>query len=177
MLKTLSLLLILAGLALGPAYWIYVVHFTGQLAHSVALHPDTDGAWHTPSFRLAPEMGPVGLILRIDGHFSPNMPDDQAPRDGYHAILHQDGEAGAPIRLNLGVHAVADTQPRFRQRLLLLDAPRAGAYRLDLVPLAAPSITLDAVELDIRSHVLQTDNRLVATGIGLLALGVLLLLS
>lgn len=176
MLKNLSLLMIVAGLALGPVYWIYMVHFTGQVARSVELRPGEGGAWSSPAFRLGPDMGPVGLILRLDGHFSPNMPDDQAPRDAYHAVLHQGDAAGPPIRLELSAGTVTNSNPRFRERLVLLRSPQAGEYRLEVAPTRTPQITLDTVQLEIRSHVRQTDNRVVAAGIALLALGVLLLL-
>lgn len=176
MLKAFSLLLILAGLVLGPAYWIYVVHFTGQVARTLELRPTEDGAWSSPPFRLDPAMAPVGLILRAEGSFFPNMPDDQPPRDRYRAVLHQDGTAGAPIRLELGVKAIADSNPRFQERLLLLQRPQAGEYRLELIPEAAPLIRLGNVELDVRAQVQQTDNRVVAAGIAAIALGALLLL-
>lgn len=176
MLKTLSLLLILAGLAMGPAYWIYVVHFTGHVAHTVALRPGDDGSWTSPTFRLEPAMAPVGLILRAAGSFAPNMPDDQPPRDRYRAVLHRDGVAGAPIGVVLGAQAVADSNPRFKERLLLLQRPQAGDYHLELIPEAAPVIRLADVDLDVRAGVRETDNRVVAAGIATIALGVLLLL-
>lgn len=176
MLKTFSLLLILAGLILGPAYWIHVVQFTGQVARTVELRAVEHGAWATPSFRLDPDMAPVGLILRAAGSFAPNMPEDAPPCDRYRAILYQDGTAGTPIRLELGVSAIADSNPRFQERLLLLQRPQAGEYRLELIPEAAPTIRLSDLELDVRARVRQTDNRIVAAGIAAIALGALLLL-
>ncbi|MGQ9686062.1 MAG: hypothetical protein ACUVT2_07115, partial [Thiobacillaceae bacterium] len=139
MLKTFSLLLILAGLVLGPAYWIHVVHFTGQVARTVELRAVEDGAWSSPPFRLEPAMAPVGLILRAAGSFSPNMPEDAPPRDRYRAVLYQDGTVGPPIRLELGVKAIVDSNPRFQERLLLLQRPQAGEYRLELIPEAVPT--------------------------------------
>lgn len=176
MLKTISLLLILAGLALGPAYWIHVVYFTGRVAQTLELRAGDDGTWTSPGFRLDPAMAPVGLILRAAGSLAPNMADDQPPRDRYRAVLRQDGTAGTPIRLELGVKVIADGKPRFQERLLLLQRPQAGEYRLELIPEAAPVIRLSNVELDVRAQVRQTDNRIVAAGIAAIALGALLLL-
>lgn len=149
MLKTFSLLLILAGLVLGPAYWIHVVHFTGQVARSVEMRAGEHGAWASPPFRLDPDMAPVGLVLRA---------------------------AGPPIRLELGVTAIADSNPRFQERLLLLQRPQIGEYRLELIPEAAPTIHLSDVELDVHARVRHTDNRIVAASIATIALGALLLL-
>lgn len=176
MLKTLSLLLILAGLAMGPAYWIYVVHFTGRVAQTVELRVDADGVWTSPTFRLEPAMAPVGLILRASGSFSPNMPEDQPPRDRYRAILHHDVAAGTPIHIELGVKSAADSNPRFQERLLLLQRPQAGEYRLELIPESPAQIRLSDVQLVVHAQVQQTDNRIVAAGIGAIALGALLLL-
>lgn len=176
MLKTLSLLLILAGLALGPGYWIYVVYFTGRVAQTVELRAGADGIWTSPGFRLEPSMAPVGLILRAAGSFSPNMPDDQPPRDRYRAVLHHGEATGTPIRIELGVKSIADSNPRFQERLLLLQRPQAGDYRLELIPESPVQIRLSDVQLDVRTQVQQTDNRIVAAGIGAIALGALLLL-
>lgn len=176
MLKTLSLLLILAGLALGPGYWIYVVHFTGQVAQTLELRAGADGVWTTPSFRLEPSMAPVGLILRASGSFSPNLPADRPPRDRYRAVLHHGETAGTPIRIELGVKSVTDSNPRFEERLLLLQRPQAGDYRLALSPESPVQIRLRDVKLVVRAQVQQTDNRIVAAGIGAIALGALLLL-
>lgn len=176
MLKTLSLLLILAGLALGPAYWIYVLYFTAQVALTAELRAGADGIWTSPSFRLEPSMAPVGLILRASGTVSPNMPDDQPPRDRYRAILRHGETAAPPIPIELGVKSVTDSNPRFQERLLLLKRPQAGDYRLELVPESPVQIRLSDVHLDVRTQVQQTDNRIVAAGIGALALGALLLL-
>ncbi len=176
MLKTFSVLLLLAGLAIGPAYWIYVVHFTGQVAQTVELRAGDDGIWTSPGFRLDPAMAPVGLILRAAGSFAPNMPDDQPPRDRYRVLLYQGEVAGTPIRLELGAASIADGNPRFQERLLLLQRPQAGEYRLELIPESAPVIRLSNVGLDVRAQVQQTDNRVVAAGIAAIALGALLLL-
>ncbi len=176
MLKPLSLLLILAGLALGPVYWIYVQQFTGKLVQTLQLEEADGGTWTSPALRLRPDMRPAGLILRVSGSFSPNMPDDQPPVDRYRAVLRQDGVAAAPIPIELNAGTVTNTHPQFRERLALLKSPGIGEYQLLLAPEDAPRIRLDGVQLEIRSGVLEPDHRVVATGIVLLAIGVLGLL-
>ncbi len=171
-----SWLLILAGLALGPGHLLHAVYLTSREAATVRLSPGADGSWASEGFRLLPAMGPVGLILKAEGRFSPNLPGDQPPRDRYRAVLHQGDRAGSPIPLELEVHPTADTTPHFRERLVLLARPQAGVYRLELLPETPPGIALDRVELEVRSQVQQVDNRLVAAGILALGLGALLLL-
>lgn len=173
MLKPLSLLLILAGLLLGPAYWIYVVHFTGRTAQTVTLSPDGQGGWSSPVFRLAPDMGAVGLILSASGGFSPNMDENRPPRDRYEAILYHADQPASAIRLDFSAGSVANSNPRFRERLVLMNRPRELNYRLEIKPVSEPEIKLDRVELQVRVDVRQTDNRVVAAGIILIAVGVL----
>ena len=177
MLKSFSLLLLGLGLLLGPVYWVYVVYFTGKVADTIELRPGAQaGRWVSQDFRLSPEMGPVGLILLVDGYFAPNMDEGNPPHDAYHAVVFQDGREGQPIRFELAVKSVSDSNPRFRERLLLLKQPRSGTYRLELDAAEPPDIRLDHVKLEVRSQVRETDNRLVAAGIILVALGVLGLL-
>ncbi|MCS6986849.1 MAG: hypothetical protein N2Z63_08575 [Thiobacillaceae bacterium] len=174
MLKAFSLLLILAGLVLGPVYWIYVVHFTGRVTQTLELKAGADGVWRTPVFRLEPSQAPLGLVLRASGDFAPNRPDDQPPRDHYRAVLYHGQAAGAPIGVELAASSVADSHPQFTQRLLLLARPQAGDYRLELIPAAAAQIRLDRVELEVRAQARSLDTRILAAGLIALAVGVLL---
>lgn len=176
MLKSLSLLFIVAGLLLGPVYWIYVVYFTGRTAQTVTLTADGQGGWSSPAFRLSPDMGPVGLILSASGSFSPNMDESRPPRDRYEAILFHAEQPASPIRLDFSAGSVANSNPQFRERLVLMNSPGEMDYRLLLKPASQPEIKLDRVELQVRVDVQQTDNRVVAAGIILIAVGVLALL-
>ncbi|MCU0840145.1 MAG: hypothetical protein MUC79_00305 [Thiobacillaceae bacterium] len=176
MLKSISLLLILAGLLMGPGYWIYVVYFTGRTAQTLTLTPDGQGGWTSAAFRLSPDMGAVGLILTASGGFSPNMEENRPPRDRYQATLYHGDQAASPIWLDFSAGSVANSNPQFRERLVLMSNPQDMSYRLELNPAAPPQITLDRVELQLRVDVRQTDNRVVAAGIILIAVGVLALL-
>lgn len=177
MLKSLSLLMILAGLAMGPAYWVYVVHFTGAVAQTLDLKADEHGGWYSAGFVLNPDMGAVGLVLVASGGFAPTMDDDKPPSDPYRAILMHGATAGQPIRFKLAAGHVTNSNPQFRERLVLMKQPQAGDYRLLVTAEAPPQISLDRAQLEVRSQVREPDNRLVAAGIALLALGLLLLLA
>jgi hypothetical protein len=176
MLKAFAWILIVAGLALGPVYWIYFTHFTGSVAASHPLQASADGRLDSPVFRLDPGMNPVGLIFKTQGSFSPNMLENQPPRNAYQAVLHRGAAAGEPIKFQLAAKSVADSNPVFQERLLLLHVPAAADYRLEIAPLAEPEIELQHPELVVRQGVQVPDSRLAAAGIIGLGLGVLLLL-
>ncbi len=177
MFKTLSLLLLVSGLFIGPIYWVYMVYFTGKAAQTIDLRPGAQpGEWVSSEFQLTPEMGPVGLLLLASGSFAPNMDENKPPKDAYAASVFHGEQAGPPIRFQFDAGSVGNTNPRFRERLLLLKQPQAGGYRVELAAAAPPDIQLDSVQLEIRSEVREPDNRLVAAGILLLAMGLLGLL-
>lgn len=176
MLKPFAWLLILGGLLLGPIYWVYITHFTGSVAASLPLQGGEGGKLVSASFRLDPAMNPVGLILKTQGSFEPTMDDYKPPRDLYQAVLYHDGVAGKPVKFQLGVKSVAESNPVFQERLLLLQVAGAGEYRLEITPLAAPEIALQHPQLEVRQQVQMADTRLVAGGIIGMGIGALLLL-
>jgi hypothetical protein len=176
MLKPFAWLLILAGLFLGPIYWVYITHFTGSIAATLPLQPGEGQRLASASFRLSPDMNPIGLIFKTQGSFSPNMDENRPPVDRYQAILFHGEAAGEPIKFQLATKAVADSNPAFQERLLLLQVPAAGDYRLEIIPLAEPMISLQHPELVVRREVQMPDTRLVATGIIGIGIGALMLL-
>jgi hypothetical protein len=176
MLKPLAWILVGAGALLGPAYWVYVTQFTGNVAASRPLGADAGQGLVSPVFRLTPEMNPVGLVFKTQGSFAPNMDDSRPPRNVYQAILYRGEEAAPPIKFQLAAKSVADTNPAFREHLVLLRVPAAADYRLQIIPLAEPEIRLEHPELVVREAVQVPDARLVSGGIIALGVGVLLLL-
>lgn len=176
MLKASAWLLILAGMVLGPVYWVYVTHFTGSIAATLPLQTQGGHGLASPSFRLAPDMNPIGLIFKTQGNFSPNMDENKPPVDHYQAVIYRGAEAAEPIKFLLATKAVADSNPVFLERLLLLQVPQAADYRVEIIPLGEPDIALQHPELIVRSNVQMPDARLAAAGIIGLGVGLLMLL-
>jgi hypothetical protein len=176
MLKAFAWILVIAGLALGPVYWIYITHFTGSVAANLPLQSRPDDSLVSPVFRLDPAMNPVGLIFKTQGSFSPNMLENQPPKNVYQAILHRGQEAAEPIKFQLAVKSTADSNPSFQEHLVLLHVPAAAEYRLEILPLAEPEIALQHPGLVVRQGVQVPDARLAAAGIIGLGVGILMLL-
>ncbi len=176
--KKISLLLLIAGLALAPAYWIYSKFYTGSEAAVIALKanpaaPATLRTWQSEPFTLSAEMAPVGLILIAQGHFSPNMDENRPPKDTYSATLSREGTAATPLTFSMGVKHVSDSNPAFREHLLLMQKVQPGAYTLNISQAAEPAIEIDRMELQVRQHLQEPDPDIVMAGIGLLVLGIL----
>ncbi|MEW5788847.1 MAG: hypothetical protein AB1899_13440 [Pseudomonadota bacterium] len=170
--KNLSLLLLIAGLIAGPAYWVYAKFYTGSQAALLKLDRAGTG-WRSADFRLSPDMAPVGLILHATGSFSPNMHESQPPKDGYAVTLFRDGQAAKPLNISLGVKNVADSNPAFKEHLLFFQVVQAGTYHVEISPAAEPDIKLDRMELEVRQHLHEPDSTIVTAGMVVMILGIL----
>jgi len=174
--KTISLILLITGLLAGPAYWVYAKFFTGsQVALLNLERADAKAAtpWRSAPFRLSPEMAPVGLILHARGSFSPNMLENRPPKDRYAATLYRDEEAAKPLNFTLGVKSAADSNPVFKEHLLFFKVVQAGQYRLEITPVGEAGIQLEHVQLEVRQHLHEPDNRIVTGGMVVMILGLL----
>ena len=152
MMKNVSLLLLAVGLLLGPAYWVYAKFFSGSLAALVPLakQDEAAGIWRSGPFTLSADMAPVGLILKSQGSFSPNMDENRPPKDLYAALLSRDNETAKPLGFELSAGSTGNSNPTFITHLVLLQSVTAGHYQLEIRPADSPSIPLQKVELEIR---------------------------
>ncbi len=178
MIKKISFTLIALGLLLAPGYWIYAKFYTGSEAALLSLSPGSplEGGrptWRSGEFSLGADMAPLGLILLAQGHFSPNMDENKPPRDLYTATLSRDNEAAKPLGFSLGVSNVSDSNPSFREHLLLMHQVQAGTYRVEVTAVNPPVIQMDRMQLQVRQNLLEPDPRVVTGGIILFILGIL----
>ncbi len=174
--KTVSLILLVAGLLTGPAYWIYAKFFTGSQAAMINLErtgADPKSPWRSAEFTLSPGMAPVGLILHAGGAFSPNMDESRPPKDGYAATLYKGSEAAKPLAFTLGVKHVSDSNPTFKEHLLFFQVVQAGTYHLEVTPAAEPDIKLDHMRLEVRQNLHEPDSTIVTVGMVVMILGIL----
>lgn len=178
MIKMLSLALLALGVLLAPAYWVYAKFYSGSQALLVRLtqtSPLADGRphWKSEAFTLEEDMAPAGLVLLAQGHFSPNMHESQPPRDPYAATLHRGNEAAQPLAFSLGVGNVSDSNPAFKEHLVLLHKVTPGIYRLEVDASRPPAIQIDHMQLQVRQQLHEPDPRVVTAGILIFILGML----
>jgi hypothetical protein len=173
--KTLSLLLLAAGMLLGPAYWIYAKFYSGSQAALVPL-TITDaaaGIWRSQVFRMTADMAPVGLILKSQGSFTPNMDESRPPKDLYAALLSREGESAKPLGFELNAGSIGNSNPTFNSHLVLFQAVKEGGYQLEIRPSGPPSIPLQKVDLEVRQHLVEPNPNIVMAGVLLLVFGIL----
>lgn len=173
--KTISLLLLAAGMVLGPAYWIYAKFYSGSRAALVPLI-QTDaaaGIWRSAEFKMTADMAPVGLILKSQGSFAPNMEENRPPKDLYAALLSREGERAKPLGFELNAGSTGNSNPIFNSHLVLFQTVKDGAYQLEIQPSGPPNIPLQKVELDVRQHLLEPNPNIVMAGVLLLVFGIL----
>lgn len=175
--KKLSLVLLIAGIVLGPAYWIYAKFYTGQHTASLALSRSGDGGWRSPNFTLREDMAPLGMILSTSGSFAPNMDEFDPPSDRYAATLYKDGVAGQTLTFTLNAKSLANSNPVFKEHLLLLKKLAPGEYHMVVTPMTPPRIHHDQMLLQVRQNLHEPDNRVVISGILMFVLGILGLLA
>ena len=173
--KTISLILLAAGLLLAPAYWIYAKFYSGSQALLVPLArlDPAAGTWRSPEFNLSPEMAPVGLILKSQGSFAPNMQENRPSKDLYAALLSRNGEAAKPLGFELNAGSTGNSNPTFNSHLVLFQIVKEGRYQLEIKPAGPPYIALQKVDLQVRQHLLEPNPNIVMAGVLLLVLGLL----
>ncbi|NTV94565.1 MAG: hypothetical protein HGA75_04020 [Thiobacillus sp.] len=180
LLKILAFTLIAAGILVGPAYWIYSKFYTGSEAALITLKADETKpglarTWRSEPFKLAEDMAPVGLILVAQGHFSPNMDENRPPQDRYSATLALDGQDAKPLTFTLGAKTVSNSNPAFREHMLLMNKVQPGQYTLTVAQAAEPAIEMDRMQLQVRQHLQEPNPDIMMAGLAMLILGILAL--
>ncbi len=173
--KTISLLLLAAGMVLAPAYWIYAKFYSGSQAALVPLTQvdAATGIWRSAEFKMTAAMAPVGLILKSQGSFAPNMEESRPPKDLYAALLSREGESAKPLGFELNAGSTGNSNPIFNSHLVLFQAVKDGRYQLEITPSGPPNIPLRKVELEVRQHLVEPNPNIVMAGVLLLVFGVL----
>lgn len=177
--KTISLLLLVAGLILAPAYWIYAKFYTGKQTAMLTLGKAEGPAekWRSAQFELKSEMAPVGLILHVDASFAPTMDDHKPPQDRYNVTLSKEGIAAKPLLITLKAANAANGNPIFKEHLLFLQVVQSGSYQLEVTPASEPGMKIEKMRLEVRQNLQEPNSHVVTGGIVLLVLGLLGLIA
>jgi hypothetical protein len=178
--KTISLLLLIIGLILAPAYWIYSKFYTGKQTAMLNLGKLEGPAekWRSPTFELLPDMAPVGLILHVNASFKPTSLDEgQPPQDRYLVTLIKEGQSAKPLPIVLKAGKNADANPVFKEHLLFLQVVQGGHYQIEVTPASEPRMKIGQMRLEVRQNLQEPNSRVVTGGILLLVLGLLGLIA
>lgn len=175
--KKLPYVLIIAGLLIGPAYWVYAKFYSGSPALSVplaALSSPVAVNWRSDEFALNANMAPAGLVLTIQG----SPPPDINPMAGYGAnrysvTLFRDGEKGQPLTFTLGKGKAENGKLFFQEHLLLMQKVLPGRYRVEVTALADSTLQVEKMQFSVQQHLHEPDSRIVTTGMMIFVLGIL----
>ena len=180
--KTISLLLLIAGLILAPAYWIYAKFYTGKQTAMLTLEKTPGDAktppiWRSAPFELHADMAPVGLILHVDTSFDPTTDDHKPPVDQYHVTLSKQGEAAKPLLITLKAANSANGTQMFKEHLLFMQAVQGGNYQIEVKPASDSIMKVGRMQLEIRQNLTEPNAHVVTGGILLLVFGLLGLIA
>lgn len=173
--KTISLLLVAAGLLLGPAYWIYAKFYTGAEVARIDLKHNDEAlpVWSSPAFKLKADMAPAGLTLRTQASLAPNMDEGSLPEDAYLATLSHAGVSADPLGITLKASSSGNTHPVFNNPLILMEQVQAGDYQLTVQAASPVRMPVTQMTLLVREHITEPEPNVVMAGIILFILGIL----
>lgn len=177
--KAISLLLLVVGLILGPAYWVYAKFYTGKQTAMLTLGKAEGPAekWRSAPFELKPEMAPAGLILHVDASFAPSMDESRPPLDRYNVTLSREGVMAKPLMITLKAGNAANGNPVFKEHLLFMQAVQGGSYQLEVTPASEPVMKIEKMRLELRQNLSEPNSQVVTGGIIALVLGLLGLIA
>jgi hypothetical protein len=180
--KKIALLLLIIGLILAPAYWIYSKFYTGKQTAMLTLDKvagvDAEATiWRSAPFQLQTEMAPVGLILHLDASFDPTVDDHKPPIDRYNVTFSKQGESSKPLLITLKASNSAEGFQNFKEHLLLIEKVQAGSYQIEVSPASDSIMKVGQMRLEIRQNLQEPNSHVVTGGIVLLVLGLLGLIA
>jgi len=167
-----SIALLLIGFVLGPGYYVYVRHFSGQLMSTQTL-PLAGAQMEAVTLHLTPDMNPIGLVLRFSAAYGATAHPPNSPRNEYRAELLDGERVVLAHRFSLNATSVESTPAAtFQQALPLFDADRAAEYRLSVQLQGEGAMQIHSADVQVRAKMRSPDWRLLALGGVLLVLGV-----
>ena len=185
--KTLSLIFLIVGLILAPAYWVYAKFFTGSqtammLLESVVAADNADTVWRSPPFQLQADMAPAGLILHVDATFSPTSADHRQPHDRYNVMLSREGDTAKPLLITLKGNGKKEDTPevgnqQFKEHLVFMQTVKPGNYQVEIKPASVSVMKVEQMRLEIRQNLQEPNSDIVTGGIVLFVLGLLGLIA
>jgi len=174
--KKLPYILIIAGLLIGPAYWVYAKFYSGSPALSVPLStliPPAAGHWRSDEFALNAHMAPAGLVLTIQGTPPSVNPIEGYGVNRYSVTLSHEGETGKPLVFTLGKGKAEEGKLFFQEHLLLMQKVLPGRYRVEVSALPDSNLQIEKMQLSVQQHLHEPDSRIVTAGMLVFVLGIL----
>ncbi|MGF1615031.1 MAG: hypothetical protein ACFCVA_14290 [Gammaproteobacteria bacterium] len=186
--KSVAIVLIVCGLLLGPAYYVFYRYFSGDvvmvLPVAVQDRPTAGVQSHAPAIaprafepvvlRLDPEMNPVRLTLKLRGHWNTFLVEPGHNR--HRATLTGEGGVIADSVFQISATGPEPGWQVYREVLATLEVPTSGDYTLVLKEVAQQNMVASDFVVEVRRNVHSPDTRIVVAGALMLCLGFIALL-
>lgn len=181
-----SILLILIGLVLGPAYYAWASFFSGGKVAELRLGekgtrftlPSGDvmrfsnaNAFQPVELALDPAMNTVGLVLVFE--VVGDVRVEPVRGDAYQALLLANGHPllQKQVSISRGSHQGPDQ--RWSELVATIDVPHPGTYTFVLEEAKPPELPLAGITLQVRRNVVRARMEVVWSGVALLVAGIL----
>ena len=181
-----SVVALIAGLLLGPGYYVYANFFSGALvAEQRVYERQADGAalWTQPfELGLSPDMSPVAVIAQL------RILPVAAPRRRTSRIEVTLQREGAPVWQEMASVLKPETDSRGESRsegepagttwalenlaVRQFEVVQAGTYGLSAALLEPQAVTIGSITLQVRRNVTETSRPLLVGGVACLLLGI-----
>jgi hypothetical protein len=174
--KPIALFLLIVGLLVGPAYWVYAKFYTGSQLALLELKREDNGHWRSPTFTLTADMASVGLVMHAQAATPPPSEDGRVRQNRSVVLLHRDDETAKPLPFSLRVTDTGKTVQTFREHLVYMQQVKPGQYWLAVEPTPQSEISFTNMQLEVRRNLAEPDTRVVTVGMVMGVLGLLGLL-
>lgn len=174
-----AILLVAAGLAAGPGYFLYMKLFSGKLMASYSLKAlggvNAPREFEPVELELTPSLGPVRISTTVRATWKPATVEAEA--NHYRATVLRDGEVITQKDFDIVATSLDAHSQVYHVALLRLERPPGGSYRIELGETDVPELTVEEFSLKVYRNVREPDLRIVALGavLALAGLGLLML--
>lgn len=185
-----AVILIVAGLLMGPGYYAYSAFFSGTevaeerlgakgerftLSDGSVLRFPKANAFEPVVLDLAPEMNAVGLVLKLD--ITGDVRQEPVRGNEYRVLLLADGNPLVQKKVSIQRGTNLGPGEVWHELVALVDVPVSGKYYFVLEESAPPELPVTAITVEVRRNVVQANRGIVWSGVAMLALGVLSMLT
>jgi hypothetical protein len=178
-LKTTGVLLLIAGLVMGPGYYVYSRYYTGReiTVKPLEFQQQKDGSAHAVAVTdLLPVMGPITFIVNFTASYDPSINPGVALRNTYHARVSFDDHTLLERSFTLmAAHQESNPAELFKQALPTIVVHTPGKYTLELVQDKDAGMQIRQAWMQVKVGVEHFNRNIFISGIVMLVLGIVVL--
>ncbi|PHP68237.1 hypothetical protein CSC94_06175 [Zhengella mangrovi] len=173
MIRILSLLLLLAGLAAAVGYPWAVENFSGNELGTIRVY-DRDNGFKAARVIISPVDAPVRVLVDLTAMPQRVLPSDRAILDltiaGVDGSKRTERLEFAPTQANREDASLSSDQV-YRASAGMIEPRITGEYTFTFAPVGDPTVEMKALDLVLRGNALAWDRRIQPAGFIAMALG------